>query len=89
MEMKYKDTQETLSEISERLTLILQAVSGKDAQHGLQLVVALKDARKTVGKQETEIENLRAQCKKLQDTLEASKEDKKNNKKKTRRSRRR
>ena len=86
MEIKYTDTQETLSEISERLTLILQAVSGNDAKNGLKLVVALKDARKTVEKQETEIENLRAQCKKLQDTLEASREDKK---KKTSRSRRR
>lgn len=77
METKNKYLEETLSAITERLSVILMVVTGEDARTGVRVATQLKHARKTIETQEAEMENLRAQCKKLENKLQKSKDKQK------------
>ena len=84
MEKKNSDLEETLEAITERLSVILMIVTGEDARTGVRVAAQLQDAQKTIRKQEAEMENLRAQCKKLEDKLQEQKEKQKRSRRKQR-----
>jgi hypothetical protein len=81
MELKNKDIHDVLEALTKQLKLIVQVLGGEDgASAAIRASAQLGDAQSTIAKQELLIDNLRAECKTLQEKLKQK--DKKRSKRK-------
>ena len=81
MELKNKDIHDILEALTKQLKLIVQVLGGEDgASAAIRASTQLSDAQSTIAKQELLIDNLRAECKTLQEKLKQK--DKKRSKRK-------